>query len=160
MRIQKNVGYSVSEQDQVLEAQQQVLHEVLPAKREMGDTMRSKPTLAMILAIVALFAAMGIVASSYADEDEGGSWTPEERALFRSRQSPLPLQAAVCDIIGIGMVEGVSTNEWGEVAHVAVDNYWLGNPGSNTLSVSANRSALRLGFSKQHVLWIALGDCR
>jgi len=76
------------------------------------------------------------------DEGDGNVWSPEDLAAIRSSQSPLPLQAAVCDIVGVGVVTDISTNQWGDIAHLSVDNYWIGNPGSNTLSVSANRSAL------------------
>ena len=48
--------------------------------------------------------------------------------------SPIPLLAGICDIIGIGRV----TNTWenGEGVYIAVDNYWRGNPGYDSLSVS------------------------
>ncbi len=104
--------------------------------------MKTRQLLSLILAFTALSVALEFVSSAHAEEEEGSSWTPEERADFRSRQSPLPLQAAVCDIVGVGVVTGMSTNRWGDIAHISVDNYWIGNPGSNTLSVSANRSAL------------------
>jgi len=76
------------------------------------------------------------------DEEEENRWTPEETAKIRSSQSPIPLQAAVCDIVGVGVVTDISTNQWGDIVQLAVNNYWIGNPGSNTLNVSANRSAL------------------
>ncbi len=115
--------------------------------------MRTRQLLSLILAFTALSGALEIVASSHAEEEEGSSWTPEERAVFRSRQSPLPLQAAVCDIIGVGLVTDVSTNEWGEVAHIAVDDYWIGDPGSNTLSISSNR--LFLSPSNTQIVFFA-----
>ncbi len=98
--------------------------------------------------LLALTFTMLLVATAYAiqipleDEEEENQWTPEETAAIRARQSPIPLQAAVCDIVGVGVVTGISTNQWGDVAHLAINNYWIGNPGSNTLSVSASHSAL------------------
>ena len=45
----------------------------------------------------------------------------------------LPLQSGCCEVIGVGRV----TNTWqdGKGVFLTVDNYWRGNPGSNTLSV-------------------------
>jgi hypothetical protein len=43
----------------------------------------------------------------------------------------LPLQAATSDIIGVGRV----TNAWEHGIVLSVDNYWHGDPGSNSLSV-------------------------
>lgn len=71
-------------------------------------------------------------------EEETKSWSPEVVAEMRAYESPIPLQAAVCDIVGIGIVTDLSTNYWGATAHIAVSNYWAGNPGTNTLGISAN----------------------
>ena len=107
----------------------------------------------LTLTLSALFIASVFASSALAEEDEGSSWTPEERLAFRVRQSPLPLQAAVCDIIGIGTVTGISTNQWTEVAHLSVSNYWIGDPGSNTLSISGNK--LFLPVSSTQIVFFA-----
>jgi hypothetical protein len=44
----------------------------------------------------------------------------------------LPLQAATSDIIGVGRV----TNAWEHGIVLSVDNYWHGDPGSNSLSIA------------------------
>jgi len=53
--------------------------------------------------------------------------------IIKKRKSSLPLLAGVCEIIGIGRV----TNTWenGNGVYIAVDDYWYGNPGYNTLSI-------------------------
>ena len=117
----------------------------------MGISMKTRQSLTLTLS--ALFVASVFTSSALAEEDEGSSWTPEERVAFRARQSPLPLQAAVCDIIGIGTVTGISTNQWTEVAHLSVSNYWIGDPGSNTLSISANK--LLLPVSSTQIVFFA-----
>lgn len=48
-----------------------------------------------------------------------------------SEENALPLQAGISDIVGIGHI----TNSWDTGFTVAVDNYWIGNPGSNSLSI-------------------------
>ncbi len=103
--------------------------------------MRTKRSLVLAFAILGVSVA---IANQTPPEEEGdgNSWSPEDAVAIRSHQAPLSLQAAVCDIVGVGVVTGMSTNRWGDIAHLSVDNYWIGNPGSNTLSVSANRSAL------------------
>lgn len=98
--------------------------------------MRTTRFIVPMMALRFICAAMPNFAT--AEDEEDRVLTAEERTAIRARQSPLPLQAAVCDIVGVGTVTGISTNSWGEVAHLDVDNYWIGNPGSNTLSVSAN----------------------
>ena len=113
--------------------------------------MKTRQSLTLTLS--ALFVASVFTSSALAEEDEGSSWTPEERVAFRARQSPLPLQAAVCDIIGIGTVTDISTNQWTEVAHLSVSNYWIGDPGSNTLSISANN--LLLPVSSTQIVFFA-----
>ena len=51
---------------------------------------------------------------------------------YGDRISALPLQAGTCDIIGVGRV----TNSWNDGITLSVDNYWYGDPGSNSLSVA------------------------
>jgi hypothetical protein len=46
----------------------------------------------------------------------------------------LPTQAFLCDIVGTGRVIGSSPHTF----RIEVDNYWLGNPGSNSLDIAAN----------------------
>ena len=62
------------------------------------------------------------------------SWTryPIGDDPFTWMSSSIPLQAAVCDIAGIGIV---SAND-GTGVVVSVSTYWLGNPGSNTLYIT------------------------
>ncbi len=124
---------------------------VFETRRPWGVSMKTRQSLTLTLA--ALFVASVFTSSALAEEDEGSSWTPEERVAFRARQSPLPLQAAVCDIIGIGTVTDISTNQWTEVAHLSVSNYWIGDPGSNTLSISANK--LLLPVSSTQIVFFA-----
>ena len=104
----------------------------------MAIIMRTLRIMASI-GIVLRFICAAVPNLANAEDDEERVVTAEERAARRARQSPIPLQAAVCDIVGIGTVTGISTNAWGEVAHLDVENYWIGNPGSNTLSVSGNK---------------------
>lgn len=107
----------------------------------MGAIMRTRRSLVLASAMLAVTVA---AANPMPPEEEGdgNSWSAEDASAIRSSQSPIPLQAAVCDIVGVGIVTGMSTNGWGDVVDLAVDHYWIGNPGSNTLSVSASRSSL------------------
>lgn len=50
---------------------------------------------------------------------------------FDEEMASLPLQAGVCDIVGTGIVTGNNTNG----ITINVENYWVGNPGSNTLEI-------------------------
>jgi len=56
-----------------------------------------------------------------------------EKDFDKKIASPLPLLAGICETIGVGRV----TNTWanGEGVYIAVENYWRGNPGVDTLSV-------------------------
>jgi len=53
--------------------------------------------------------------------------------ITKKEKSPLPLQAGICDIIGVGRV----TNTWqnGNGIFISVDDYWFGNPGYDSLSI-------------------------
>jgi hypothetical protein len=53
----------------------------------------------------------------------------------RARRSPIPLQAAICDIIGTGFATGVTEIGDDRITRIEVENYWIGNPGSNTLFI-------------------------
>ena len=118
----------------------------------MAIIMRTLRIMASI-GIVLRFICAAVPNLANAEDDEERVVTAEERAARRARQSPIPLQAAVCDIVGIGTVTGISTNAWGEVAHLDVENYWIGNPGSNTLCVSANE--LFLPVSSTSIVFFA-----
>jgi hypothetical protein len=54
-----------------------------------------------------------------------------EHAELRKLAS-LPIQAHLCDIAGTGQVVESLPNSF----RIVVDNYWYGNPGSNTLSIA------------------------
>ena len=54
--------------------------------------------------------------------------------VFIAKQlNSIPLQAGICDIMGVGRV----TNTWanGKGVVIAVDNYWHGDPGHDSLSI-------------------------
>lgn len=55
---------------------------------------------------------------------------------YLEEMASLPLQAGVCDIVGIGHVINVSS----QGVSVVVDTYWTGNPGSNTLSITIHEN--------------------
>ena len=107
----------------------------------------------VLIGIVLLSICATVPHFANAEDEEDRVSTAEERTAIRARQSPLPLQAAVCDIVGVGKVTSVSTNDWGEIAQLSGDNYWIGNPGSNTLSISANR--LFLPVSSTSIVFFA-----
>ena len=60
---------------------------------------------------------------SYANGN--ASWTNEERDAIRSRQSPLPLQAVVCDSVGVGVVKELSSHQWGETVSMEEKDFFL-----------------------------------
>ncbi len=66
------------------------------------------------------------------------AWTPPSGTdeLLAEMFSPLPLQAGVCDIVGIGVV----TNSTESSISINVENFWIGNPGSNTLTISTDHA--------------------
>ncbi|MGI5869853.1 MAG: hypothetical protein ACOX9C_10485 [Kiritimatiellia bacterium] len=103
--------------------------------------MKLKTVLTLAAASL-LAASVAVVAVQDPEEEDGNQWSPELRARIRARQSPIPLQAAVCDTIGIGRVASVSTNRWDEIVRFDDIQYWIGDPGSNTLSVIAGFSGL------------------
>jgi len=82
----------------------------------------------LILGILACTLLTSVIYTSpeLFESDPGNCVTVKER-------STLPLLAGICDIIGIGRV----TNTWanGKGVLIAVDEYWRGNPGTDTLSV-------------------------
>lgn len=102
-----------------------------------------KSRIALTLAVASLLAG-SVTADPVqnSEEEDGNSWRPEVAAAIRARQSPMPLQAAVCDTIGIGRITGMSTNTWGEVAQIDDIHFWIGDPGSNTLSVATGSGGL------------------
>jgi hypothetical protein len=55
----------------------------------------------------------------------------------RARQSPIPLQAAICDVIGTGLVTDVTEAGDERIIRIEVGNYWVGDPGSNTLFIAS-----------------------
>ena len=54
--------------------------------------------------------------------------------------SALPLQAAVCDVIGIGALESQTSTS----ALINVSQFWLGNPQTNIIDVSVSQSGVVL----------------
>ena len=103
--------------------------------------MKLKTVLTLAAASL-LAASVAVVAVQDPEEEDGNQWSPEFTARVRSRQSPIPVQAAVCDTIGIGRVASVSTNRWDEIVRFDDIQYWIGDPGSNSLSVIASFSGL------------------
>jgi len=65
-----------------------------------------------------------IVFSIRSHANGNASWTNEERAAIRSRQSPLPLQAIVCDSVGVGVVKELSTHQWGETVSMEEKDFF------------------------------------
>ena len=80
-----------------------------------------------------LFLAGNIFADELATNSFGWVFAPGSPAALRAHQSPLPLQAAICDIIGIGHVADVAESGRERITRIEVDNYWIGSPGTNTL---------------------------
>ena len=71
----------------------------------MAIIMRTLRIMASI-GIVLRFICAAVPNLANAEDDEERVVTAEERAALRARQSPIPLQAAVCDIVGVGTVTG------------------------------------------------------
>lgn len=69
-----------------------------------------------------------------------------------SEENALPLQAGICNVVGVGHI----TNAWDSGVTVAVDKYWIGNPGSNSLSIAAQKLSITNGpvvfFATEYVL--------
>ena len=59
---------------------------------------------------------------------------------YKNQFTTIPQMAGTADIIGVGRV----TNKWenGKGVVLDVDNYWYGNPGSNTLSFASHATQL------------------
>jgi Uncharacterized conserved protein len=90
------------------------------------------------LSLFIIFCCQVLVAHLTTNE-VGWVLEPNSRAARRARESPIPLQAGICDIIGIGFVSAVEdAGGLTRVSRIEVANYWLGNPGSNTLFIAAH----------------------
>jgi hypothetical protein len=76
-----------------------------------------------------------ILAGNLMTNEIGWVFVPGAPATIRALQSPIPLQAAICDIIGTGMVADVAEVGDERIIRLEVGNYWIGDPGSNTLFV-------------------------
>ena len=88
-----------------------------------------------ILLILGFSLALNTIANASTNEF---AWSPplETNELLAERFSPLPLQAGVCDIVGIGVVTNSTVNS----ISLTVENFWIGNPGSNTLTISTDNA--------------------
>ena len=75
------------------------------------------------------------LATTLITNEIGWVFIPGDPASIRARDTPVPLQAAICDIIGAGIVSDVTKTNETCITRIEVDNYWTGNPGSNTLFV-------------------------
>jgi hypothetical protein len=78
---------------------------------------------------LALFSLQVLVAKMAVGETDVYS------ARINSRQAPIPLQAAICDIIGTGFVTDVAESGDDRITRIEGVNYWVGDPGSNTLFI-------------------------
>ena len=66
-----------------------------------------------------------------------------DELVFGHAPWSLPLQAGICDIIGVGRVTNAvadaSSDFWEGSVDLVVDNFWRGNPGTNTFTIQMGR---------------------
>lgn len=84
-----------------------------------------------------MWALLALCMASPASADDV-AWSPPlgTDELVAGQFSPIPLQAGVCDIVGVGIVTNTTANS----ISLNVVNYWVGNPGSNTLTLLVNNA--------------------
>ena len=92
------------------------------------------------------------ISASFAMCEDGFDPLRDYHKYYYDSISPLPLQAAVCDIIGIGELESrTSTN-----ALIRVSQYWFGNPQTNTIDAAVSEHIILPTEGANFVFFLAM----